>query len=274
MAGTMLERLKEIAIEAGGVILSMYERRDYSTAEKTDDSPVTTADIIASELIEDRLKQAFPGIPVISEESEHQDYNERRQWGAYFIIDPIDGTQEFIARSGDFAVNIAYVEKNEPVIGVIFWPVGEALYYAEKGAGAFKQDALECRPINVRKFADPQADPIVIAISRRQAREPVLKRLQTERDVQPFPTGSCSLKACLIAEGKADCFLRLGPTGEWDTAASQVIVGEAGGRIVNENFEPITYNRTVSLLNPNFLILGDQNVPWEEIFIARQARFR
>ncbi|MCA1766657.1 MAG: 3'(2'),5'-bisphosphate nucleotidase CysQ [Idiomarina sp.] len=274
MAENMLERLKAIAIEAGGVILSMYERRDYSTAEKTDDSPVTTADLVASELIEDRLKQSFPDIPVISEESEHQDYNERRQWDAYFIIDPIDGTQEFIARSGDFAVNIAYVEKNEPVIGVIFWPVGETLYYAEKGAGAFKQDALEHQSIQVRKFTDPHTDPIVIAISRRQARESVLKRLQTERDVQPLPTGSCSLKACLIAEGKADCFLRLGPTGEWDTAASQVIVGEAGGRIVNENFEPITYNRTVSLLNPNFLVLGDQSVPWSEIFIARQARFR
>ena len=274
MAETMLNRLKEIATEAGGVILSMYERRDYSTAEKTDDSPVTTADIVASELIEDRLKQSFPGIPVISEESEHQDYNERRQWKAYFIIDPIDGTQEFIARSGDFAVNIAYVEHNEPVIGVIFWPVGEALYYAQKGLGAFKQDATESRSINVRKFNDPKTDPIIIAISRRQAREPVLNRLQTERDVQPLPTGSCSLKACFIAEGKADCFLRLGPTGEWDTAASQVIVGEAGGRIVNENFEPITYNRTVSLLNPNFLVLGDQSVPWDEIFTARQARFR
>ncbi len=112
MAETMLEKLKEIAFEAGGVILSMYERRDYKTAEKKDDSPVTTADLVASELIEDRLKQSFPDIPVISEESEHQDYNERRQWKAYFIIDPIDGTQEFISRSGDFAVNIAYVENN------------------------------------------------------------------------------------------------------------------------------------------------------------------
>lgn len=270
----MLDRLKDIAQEAGRVILSMYERRDYSTAEKTDESPVTTADLIASELIEDRLKQSFPDIPVISEESEHQDYNERRQWKAYFIIDPIDGTQEFIARSGDFAVNIAYVERNEPVIGVIFWPVGKALYYAVKGEGAFKQDALEKRPISVRKFSNPQTDPIILAISRRQARESVLNRLKTQRDIQPLPTGSCSLKACFIAEGKADCFLRLGPTGEWDTAASQVIVTEAGGRIVNENFEPITYNRTVSLLNPNFLVLGDQSVPWEEVFIARQARFR
>lgn len=274
MAETMLEKLKEIAFEAGGVILSMYELRDYKTAEKKDDSPVTTADLVASELIEDRLKQSFPDIPVISEESEHQDYNERRQWKAYFIIDPIDGTQEFISRSGDFAVNIAYVENNEPVIGVIFWPVGETLYYARKGAGAFKQKENEKQSISVRKFSDPQADPIIIAISRQQAREPVFNRLQTKRDIQPLPTGSCSLKACFIAEGKADCFLRLGPTGEWDTAASQVIVGEAGGRIVNENFEPITYNRTVSLLNPNFLVLGDQSVPWEEVFIARQARFR
>lgn len=274
MAETMLEKLKEIAFEAGGVILSMYERHDYKTAEKKDDSPVTTADLVASDLIEDRLKQSFPDIPVISEESEHQDYNERRQWKAYFIIDPIDGTQEFISRSGDFAVNIAYVENNEPVIGVIFWPVGETLYYARKGAGAFKQKENEKQSISVRKFSDPQADPIIIAISRQQAREPVFNRLQTKRDIQPLPTGSCSLKACFIAEGKADCFLRLGPTGEWDTAASQVIVGEAGGRIVNENFEPITYNRTVSLLNPNFLVLGDQSVPWEEVFIARQARFR
>lgn len=274
MAEKMLDKLKEIAREAGSVILSMYDRHDYKTAEKKDDSPVTTADLVASELIEDRLKQSFPDIPIISEESEHQDFNERRQWKSYFIIDPIDGTQEFIARSGDFAVNIAYVENNEPVIGVIFWPVGETLYYARKGAGAFKHDARDNQPISVRKFSDPQTDPITIAISRRQTREQVFNRLQTKRDIQPFPTGSCSLKACFIAEGKADCFLRLGPTGEWDTAASQVIVGEAGGRIVNENFEPITYNRTVSLLNPNFLVLGDQNVPWEDIFIARQARFR
>lgn len=274
MAEKMLNKLKEIARDAGSVILSMYDRHDYKTAEKKDDSPVTTADLVASELIEDRLKLSFPDIPVISEESEHQDYNERRQWKAYFIIDPIDGTQEFIAGSGDFAVNIAYVEDNEPVIGVIFWPVGETLYYAQKGFGAFKQNGAESQSISVRKFNDPQTDPITIAISRQQAREPVFNRLQTKREIQPLPTGSCSLKACFIAEGKADCFLRLGPTGEWDTAASQVIVEEAGGRIVNENFEPITYNRTVSLLNPNFLVLGDQSVPWEDIFIARQARFR
>lgn len=270
----MLETLKAIAKEAGEVIMTMYDRRDYKTSEKHDDSPVTTADIIASELIEDRLKQHFPHIPVLSEESDHENYNERRKWSSYFLIDPIDGTQEFIARSGDFAVNIAYVSNNEPEMGVIFWPVGEAIYYAEKGRGAYKEDAVERQKISVRKLQNPESDPLIIAISRRQAREPVLSRMQTQRDIQPLPTGSCSLKSCFIAEGKADCFLRLGPTGEWDTAASQVIVGEAGGRIVNENFEPITYNRTVSLLNPNFLVLGDQNVPWEEVFIARRPRFR
>lgn len=274
MTEPMLAQMKSIAREAGTVIMSMYERHDYQTAEKQDESPVTTADLVASKLIEDRLKQAFPDIPVISEESEHQDYNERRQWRGYFIIDPIDGTQEFIARSGDFAVNIAYVEQNEPVIGVIYWPVGEAMYFAEKGHGAHKEDAVEQQSIQVRRLEDPENGPIILAISRRQAREPVLKRMHTSRDIQPLPTGSCSLKACFIAEGKADCFLRLGPTGEWDTAASQVIINEAGGCIVNENYEPITYNRTVSLLNPNFLVLGDPAVDWQRVFTPRQPRFR
>ncbi|RUO75995.1 3'(2'),5'-bisphosphate nucleotidase CysQ [Idiomarina seosinensis] len=270
----MLEAISQIAREAGVRIMQAYERGDFATYEKPDESPVTSADLAASELIVERLREVFPDIPVISEESEHESYNERRQWQRYFLIDPIDGTQEFISRSGDFAVNIALIESNQPRIGVIYWPAGDSLYFAESGQGAFKTTVTGTRSISVRRLDDPQSDPIIIAISRRQSRGPVLNRIQTKRELQPLPAGSCSLKACFIAEGKADCFLRLGPTGEWDTAAAQVIVVEAGGCLLNENFEPITYNQTVSLLNPNFLVLGDQRVDWQKIFIARPPRFR
>lgn len=270
----MLEVLGEIAREAGETIMRLYERGNFVTYAKPDESPVTSADMAASQLIIDRLQEYYPNIPVLSEESEHQQFAERRLWQRYFLIDPIDGTQEFIARSGDFAVNIALIENNKPQLGVIFWPAGEALYIAERGAGAYKLTIAGKERIRVRQFDDPQHDPITIAISRRQPRGPVLSRIKTERELQPLPAGSCSLKACFIAEGKADCFLRLGPTGEWDTAAAEVIVSEAGGSLVNENFEAITYNQTVSLLNPNFLVLGDKRVDWQQVFIAHPPHFR
>ncbi len=268
------DKLAEVARDAGNLIMALYDSGAFATTEKADDSPVTTADIKASEFIITELQNAFPDIPVLSEESSHEALSTRAQWSSYFLIDPIDGTQEFIARSGDFAVNIAYVEQRQPAIGVIYWPPGETLYSAIREQGAFKYALGEKTPISVRKLEDPQHDPLILAISRRQPRQKVMARIQTERDIHPLPTGSCSLKACFIAEGKADCFLRLGPTGEWDTAASQVIVTEAGGSLLNENFEPITYNETESLLNPNFFVLGDPQVDWQQVFVAHPPNFR
>ncbi|PYE31582.1 3'(2'),5'-bisphosphate nucleotidase [Idiomarina fontislapidosi] len=268
------DKLAEVAREAGNLIMALYDSGAFATTEKADDSPVTTADIKASEFIINELQNAFPDIPVLSEESSHEALSTRAQWSSYFLIDPIDGTQEFIARSGDFAVNIAYVEQRQPAIGVIYWPPGETLYSAIREQGAFKYALGEKTPISVRKLEDPRHDPLILAISRRQPRQKVMARIQTERDIHPLPTGSCSLKACFIAEGKADCFLRLGPTGEWDTAASQVIVTEAGGSLLNENFEPITYNETESLLNPNFFVLGDPQVDWQQVFVAHPPNFR
>lgn len=268
------EKLAEVARDAGKLVMELYDSGAFATAEKADESPVTTADIKASEFIVASLKKAFPNIPVLSEESRHEKLSTRASWSSYFLIDPIDGTQEFIARSGDFAVNIAYIEERQPSIGVIYWPPGETLYSAIREQGAYKHALGQKQAISVRKLNNPQHDPLILAISRRQPRHKVMARVQTERDIQPLPTGSCSLKACFIAEGKADCFLRLGPTGEWDTAASQVIVTEAGGSLLNENFEPITYNETESLLNPNFYVLGDPEVDWQAVFIAHPPNFR
>ncbi len=262
---SLLDIAKSAAQAAGKVVMEIYDSGDYKSYQKDDDSPVTSADYKANEVILAILKRKTPHIPIMSEESDNGALDERKDWHRYWLIDPIDGTQEFIARSGDFAVNIALVEDNQPVIGVIYWPPGETLYFASKGHGAFKESRTENKRIHVRKFNDPEQDPVMIAISRRQARENVMRSMSDHRTYQTYPTGSCSLKSCFIAEGKADVFLRLGVTGEWDTGASQCIVSEAGGNILAHDFSPLSYNERNSVTNPDFIVMGDQRVNWQTI---------
>ena len=261
----LLDVAKGAAQKAGAAVLEIYDSGDYKSYEKADESPVTSADYLANEIITEILEQQTPDIPIMSEESNHAKLSEREHWKRYWLIDPIDGTQEFIARSGDFAVNIALIEDNKPVIGVIFWPPGQSLYYASKGQGAFKECPGGNRQIAVRKLEQPSESVVIIAISRRQSREKVFNRMSAKRIYQTLPLGSCSLKACFIAEGKADVFMRLGVTGEWDTGASQCIINEAGGQILAADFEPLTYNQRDSLENPDFIVLGDQRVDWRDI---------
>lgn len=267
----LLEGAAKIAQQAGDLIMEQYEEQAYATYEKSDASPVTSADLAAHRLITAKLNALTPDIPVLSEEGAHLSIEERQQWPRYWLIDPIDGTQEFIARSGDFTVVIALVVGQQPTLGVIYWPAGDKLYLAQRGAGAFRRDVNGEQQLQVRKVAKPKDDPLILAISRRQPRERVLARMNPDRELSTLPAGSCSLKACLIAEGAADCFLRVGPTGEWDTAAAEVIVSEAGGSIVSEHFKPLTYNQEANLGNPNFLILGDAQVPWQQVFIRHQT---
>lgn len=261
----LLEIAKHAACEAGKAVLDIYDSGDYQSYEKADESPVTSADYHANEVITQLLSKQTPDIPIMSEESKHANLAERKNWPRYWLIDPIDGTQEFIARSGDFAVNIALIENNQPAIGVIFWPPGQSLYYASKGNGAFKSCPEGERQIHVRKLDKPDESVVIIAISRRQSREKVMSRMSAKRIYQTLPLGSCSLKSCFIAEGKADVFMRLGVTGEWDTGASQCIVSEAGGQILAADFEPLTYNQRNSLENPDFVVLGDPRVDWNDI---------
>jgi 3'(2'), 5'-bisphosphate nucleotidase len=261
----LLAIAKRAAVKAGKVVLKIYDSGDFTSFQKDDDSPVTTADYKANEVIMAILQEETPDIPIMSEETDIKSLEERQKWTRYWLIDPIDGTQEFIARSGDFAVNIALIENNVPVLGVIYWPTGETLYSALKGHGAFKECPVENKQIYVRSLSAPDDDPVIIAISRRQPREKVISSLNENRVYQTLPAGSCSLKACFIAEGKADVFLRVGVTGEWDTGASQCIVGEAGGKILAHNFAPLSYNQRNSVINPDFFIMGDQNVDWRNV---------
>jgi len=261
----LLNIAKHAARLAGQAVLEIYEKGAYQSYHKEDDSPVTSADYKAHDIICAHLQQQSPHIPIMSEEQTNLPLAQRKHWQQYWLIDPIDGTQEFVARSGDFAVNIALIENNQPVIGVIYWPAGETLYYAISGQGAYKECVTENKRISVRQFQQPTTDVIVIAISRRQARENVFSRMSKDRTYQTLPLGSCSLKACFIAEGKADVFMRLGTTGEWDAGASECIINEAGGKIVDASFQPLTYNQREELTNPDFLVLGDQEVEWQQI---------
>ncbi|MDF2179228.1 3'(2'),5'-bisphosphate nucleotidase CysQ [Aliiglaciecola sp. CAU 1673] len=266
----LLEIAKQAARKAGRVVLSIYDSGDYDSYAKDDDSPVTSADYKANQIINTFLQEHTPDIPIMSEEQNNGMLADRQHWKRYWLIDPIDGTQEFVARSGDFAVNIALIEDNQPVIGVIYWPAGDVLYYASKNHGAYKESAKEDKRIFVRKLDDPSQSRVIIAVSRRQAQEKVLSKMSSHRHYDVLPLGSCSLKACHIAEGKADVFLRIGTTGEWDTGASQCIVSEAGGKVLAANFEPLTYNRRNSLVNPDFVVLGDPEVNWPDVVQHRQ----
>lgn len=261
----LLEIAKHSAVKAGEVILDIYNKGDFTSYQKDDDSPVTTADYKSNEVIMDILQKETPSIPIMSEETECGPLASRENWQRYWLLDPIDGTQEFIARSGDFAVNIALIENNVPVLGVIYWPAGDTLYFAMKGHGAHKESPAETKQIHVRPFTDVEKDVIMIAISRRQARENVMNCMDGDRVYQTLPLGSCSLKACFIAEGKADVFIRFGVTGEWDTGASQCIIKEAGGSILANDFSPLSYNQREELTNPDFIVMGDQNVDWSSI---------
>lgn len=261
----LLPSVIEVARSAGQLILEIYEKKDYEEFTKSDDTPVTSADLAAHKLIAQRLSELTPDIPVLSEEAADISLEKRSQWDRYWLVDPLDGTQEFIARSGDFATIIALIEHNRPVMGVVYGPVSGVTYYAYSGKGAWKIPEMdESVKIKTHKHEQPNQS-IAIAISRRQDINRITSRMSSKWNYDLVPLGSAALKACLVAEGAVDCYLRLGPTGEWDTAATQCIVEEAGGRILSTQLEPLSYNERETLENPNFIVLGDKALPWDEI---------
>ncbi|WP_076417274.1 3'(2'),5'-bisphosphate nucleotidase CysQ [Colwellia sp. UCD-KL20] len=268
------EELLSIAIEsakkAGVEVTKHYQNGDYTSEIKEDNSPVTSADIAANDVLMAELKKRTPNIPIISEEIGALTLEQRSQWKQYWLLDPIDGTGEFILASGDFAVNVALVENGWPSIGVIHAPDHNMTYYAQSGLGAFKETSEGITKIQVAEYDDNR--PIKVAVSRRQKLNLMGQYLNNEFDYEYVPLGSCSLKNALIAEGLADCYLRIGPTGEWDTGASHCILEQAGGSIIDSEFIPLSYNKRDSLLNPDFMSLGSADIPWDKIVKPHSAR--
>ncbi|MCS4306439.1 3'(2'), 5'-bisphosphate nucleotidase [Rheinheimera pacifica] len=263
----LLDPVKSAAREAGAELWQLYQSGDFQQQQKADLSPVTSADLAANRIIINRLSELTPSIPIISEESHLIPLAQRQHWPRYWLIDPMDGTQEFVAKSGDFAVSIALVEHGWPALGVIYWPKEDIMYYASRGNGAFKQRRNLINRMRVNQHQAGQT--LKIAVSRRQPLQPIVDLLQSQHDVEYIALGSCSLKSCLVAEGKADCYMRLGPTGEWDTGAVHVIVEEAGGKILDSEFTPLSYNQRDTLANPDFMVMGQASIPWPKLIKSR-----
>jgi 3'(2'), 5'-bisphosphate nucleotidase len=248
-----------VARRAGARIIEVYEG-DYEVHQKSDSTPLTTADLAANELIVRELQQMPFSAPILTEESANIPYEERCQWTRYWLVDPLDGTREFIRRSDEFSVNIALIELGEPVIGVVYAPVLQVGYYAARGFGAWKQiDGERPKRINVRN-AVPRGN---VTVARSNSHlcpemESFLKKLGDHQEVSM----GAALKSCLVAEGRADVYARLGPTSEWDTGAAQCIVEEAGGMIVDTRMQELRYNTKDSLLNPHFFVIGDADHDW------------
>ncbi|MGL4473601.1 MAG: 3'(2'),5'-bisphosphate nucleotidase CysQ [Shewanella sp.] len=260
-----LEAVIEIASDAASTIKAIYLDGCFEQQTKLDNTPVTSADLAAHQLITTRLKALTPDIPVISEEDSHLPLSMREHWPRYWLVDPLDGTGEFIAGSGDFSVIIALVEHNRPIMGVVYVPMTDVCYYAIAGLGAYKRAANQEIRIQTRTLAQGQKSNMRLAVSRRQDPQSVLKLFSNPNYCELVVMGGAALKACLVAEGRADCYVRVGPTGEWDTGAAQIIVEEAGGQIMDISLSPLSYNERETMENPNFIVVGMPSLPWDEI---------
>jgi 3'(2'), 5'-bisphosphate nucleotidase len=257
--GPQARQLLDIAREAGAAILEVY-RQDFAVQHKGDESPLTAADLASHRVITERLNTLTPDVPVLSEEGADIPFDTRSAWARYWLIDPLDGTREFVKRNGEFTVNIALIVDGAPVLGIVHVPVSGKSYVGEVGEGAWKVDEKDhAAPISVRKQRPPT---VRIAGSRSHAGDSLKRFLDQVGDHEIVSMGS-SLKLCLVAEGAADIYPRLGPTSEWDTAAAQAVVEAAGGRVTDTQGETLRYNTKESLLNPHFLVFGDQDAQWE-----------
>jgi 3'(2'), 5'-bisphosphate nucleotidase len=256
---SLLLQIGQLARHAGEAIMTVY-RQDFDVEIKDDCSPLTAADLAAQKVIAAGLAQLDPVLPLVSEEASQLPWEQRREWTRYWLVDPLDGTREFVKRNGEFTVNIAMIEQGQPVMGVVLAPVTGELFAAARGHGAWWQ--VQADADWERIFTRQLANPPVAAGSRSHggSEETVMRRLLGE-DYRLQPLGS-SLKFCLLARGAADVYLRRGPTSEWDTAAAQSVLEEAGGAVLDLAGHPLRYNRGESLLNPEFLAVGDAGIDW------------
>jgi 3'(2'), 5'-bisphosphate nucleotidase len=262
----------QAAISAGTAILDVYRSAEFEIEEKADKSPLTLADRRSHEVIVSYLTTF--DIPILSEEGRDIPYQDRNKWDTYWLIDPLDGTKEFIKKNGEFTVNIALIRQNKPVAGVIYVPDRDTLYFASTEIGAYKADAHQIAGLpdsdpdqrlmdliglsTILPIDQSTKRPYTIAGSRSHATpelEAVVERKRREHGEVEFISAGSSLKLCLVAEGRADIYPRTGPTMEWDTAAGQAVVECSGAKVYQyDTEEPLGYNKE-NLLNPWFVVV-------------------
>ena len=256
-----------IARTAGRAILEVYDS-DFAVERKQDNSPLTAADLAAHRAIVRGLQLLTPRIPVLSEESAEQAaWSVRQQWARYWLVDPLDGTREFVKRNGEFTVNIALIHEHRPVLGVVHAPVLDEMFWGWQGGHAFasapaRADMPQSGQVELRTRV--RATPLLVAGSRSHADPRTLAALDRLGPHELKPLGS-SLKFCRAAQGQVDLYIRYGLTSEWDTAAGQCVLEQAGGGVTDMTGAPLRYNTKDSLLNPDFLAFGDRAVAWAEL---------
>lgn len=250
----LLEQVKDISIRAGEKILDIYENEDFTKIVdfKADDSPLTLADKESHKIIDKALREITPEIPILSEEGAEIAYEERKNWTLFWCVDPLDGTKEFIKRNGEFTVNIALIDNGSPILGVIYTPVTNTLYYGIKGQGGNKEVDGAKTPLKVNNKTEN-----LVAVRSKSHAAPEEEEILTKYNATDSISVGSSLKFCMVAEGKADIYYRHGPTMEWDTAAGQAVAEAAGAEVLDNDGEPFQYNKEV-LRNGSFLVIAKQ----------------
>jgi 3'(2'), 5'-bisphosphate nucleotidase len=252
------EGIIALARDAGQRIMEIYAG-SFDVQHKDDRSPLTAADLAAHHCIVDGLERLTPGIPVLSEESaEDVPTMVRRQWQRLWLVDPLDGTREFVKRNDEFTVNIALIEDGLSILSVVQAPVTGTVWHGQRGVGAFRRDGDQEARLHCRK---PATAPLRVAASRSHRDPRTDALMQRMGPCEPLPLGS-SLKFCHIAEGGMDVYPRFGPTSEWDTGAGQCVLEAAGGIVIDPTGRPLRYNQRDTVLNGDFLALGDPDLPW------------
>ncbi len=262
-----LESVLALGRSAGERILEIYGT-DFDVEAKDDASPLTAADMASHRTLVSGLRALTPELPVLSEESRSVPFATRSRWHQYWLVDPLDGTKEFVKRNGEFTVNVALIRDGWPCLGIVHVPVGGQSFAAAEGQGAWRIDAAGRTPIHCRPLAD---GPPTVAGSRSHPGERLGAYLERLGPHTLISMGS-SLKFCLVAEGRADLYVRLGPTSEWDTAAAQCVVEQAGGRVTDTALDRLRYNAKDSLLNPDFLVFGDSSHDWSRYLEPKSGR--
>lgn len=260
----LLTEVVTLAQRAGEAILSVYSQQ-FDVISKADASPLTQADLRAHRIIVEGLQSLTPGVPVLSEEGTQPDFEQRRQWQRYWLVDPLDGTREFVSRNGEFTVNIALIDNHAPVLGVVHVPVTATTYTGAAGAGATR---ITHQGVETIRTQLPAQQPLRIVGSRSHRGSTLDEYLPKLAPYELIGVGS-SLKFCLVADGSADFYPRFGPTSEWDTAAAQAVVEAAGGAVITLDGAPLRYNTKQALLNPPFLAFGDVSRDWLQLLGLR-----
>jgi len=264
----LIQGVIQLVHQAGDAILPFW-RADVAVTAKADDSPVTAADLAAHHVLVDGLTALDPSIAVLSEEDGNIAQHVRAGWTRWWLVDPLDGTKEFISGSEEFTVNVALIEHGRVVFGVVSMPTRGRCYYGGAGIGAWRADGEQIKPIRVRTVV-PAGESLTVVASRRHSspeQEALLAGLSEHLGELTLTSVGSSLKFCLLAEGAADCYPRLAPTSQWDTAAAQGVLEGAGGVVLQLDGQPFTYPARESLLNASFLALPAQ-APWRETLLA------